>query len=141
MKQPEITYNIHCSTAGSCQYDVIIPKNFVNQFFKHAAEVRQQDSDSHGFKKGNVPLDYIQIHYKKNILNHMQEIFLKHFVIDALLEYMQQNKILVVGQLKLINIAIDTEKDLELVTKQYTSIEEKKLNWEVVHGKHTCHMF
>ncbi|MGZ6250705.1 MAG: trigger factor [Candidatus Chromulinivorax sp.] len=111
MKQPEITYNIHCSTTGSCQYDVIIPKNFVDQFFKHAAQVKQKDSDSHGFKKGNVPLDYIQVHYKKNILNHMQEIFLKHFVIDALLEYMQQNKILVVGQLKLINIALDTEKD------------------------------
>lgn len=43
--------------------------------------------------------------------------------------------------LSALKLSIDTEKDLELVTKQYTSIEEKKLNWEVVHGKHTCHMF
>lgn len=111
VKQKVVQFEVDCSTPGVCKCHVIIPQAFIQQFFKHAAQVKQLDSDSHGFKKGGVPLDYIQVHYKKNILNHMQEIFLKHFVIDALLEYIQKSKILIVGQLKLVSITMDTEQD------------------------------
>lgn len=111
MKQKVVQFEIDCNTPGICKCHVIIPQTFIQQFFKHAAQVKQLDSDSQGFKKGTVPLDYIQVHYKKNILTHMEEIFLKHFVIDELLEYIHRNKILVVGQLKLVSIKMDTESD------------------------------
>ncbi len=111
VKQKVIQFEVDCNTPGLCKCHVTIPQSFIQQFFKHAAQVKQLDSDSQGFKKGSVPLDYIQIHYKKNILSHMQEIFLKHFVIDALLEYIHKNKILIVGQLKLVSITMDTEQD------------------------------
>ncbi len=107
----EIQFEVDCSTPGLCKCHVIIPQAFIQQFFQHAAEIKQTDLHSQGFKKGNVPLDYIQVHYKKNILNHMQEIFLKYFVIDTLLEFIHKNKILVVGQLNLIDIKMDTEHD------------------------------
>lgn len=111
MKQKVVQFEIDCNTPGICKCHVIIPQSFIQQFFKHAAQVKQLDSDSQGFKKGTVPLDYIQVHYKKNILTHMEEIFLKHFVIDELLEYIHTNKILVVGQLKLVSIKMDTDSD------------------------------
>lgn len=111
VKQKVVQFEVDCNTPGVCKCHVTIPQSFVQQFFKHAAQIKQLDSDSQGFKKGGVPLDYIQVHYKKNILNHMQEIFLKHFVIDALLEYIQKNKILIVGQLKLVAITMDTDQD------------------------------
>ncbi len=111
VKPKVIQFEIDCNTPGVCKCHVIIPQAFIQQFFKHAAQVKQLDSDSQGFKKGGVPLDYIQVHYKKNILSHMQEIFLKHFVIDALLEHIQKNKILIVGQLKLTSIIMDTDQD------------------------------
>lgn len=111
MKQKVIQFEVDCNTPGVCKCHVTVPQAFVQQFFKHAAQVKQLDSDSQGFKKGGVPLDYIQVHYKKNILSHMQEIFLKHFVIDALLEHIHKNKILIVGQLKLVAITMNTEED------------------------------
>ncbi len=111
MKQKVLQFEIDCNTPGLCKCHITVPQSFIQQFFKHAAQVKQLDSDSHGFKKGSVPLDYIQIHYKKNILNHMQEIFLKYFVIDALLEYIHKNKILIVGQLNLTDIKMDTDSD------------------------------
>ena len=111
VKQKAIQFEVDCNTPGICKCHVKIPQSFIQEFFKHAAQVKQLDSDSQGFKKGGVPIDYIQIHYKKNILNHMQEIFLKHFVIDALLDHIHKNKILIVGQLNLTNITIDTDKD------------------------------
>lgn len=111
MKQKSIQFEVDCTTPGICKCHVIIPQAFIQNFFKHAAQVKQQDSDSQGFKKGGVPLDYINVHYKKNILRHMEEIFLKHFVIDALLEYIHANKILIVGQLELVSIKMDTDQD------------------------------
>jgi FKBP-type peptidyl-prolyl cis-trans isomerase (trigger factor) len=111
VKPKVIQFEVDCNTPGVCKCHVIVPQAFIQQFFKHAAQVKQLDSDSQGFKKGGVPLDYIQVHYKKNILSHMQEIFLKHFVIDALLEYIQKSKILIVGQLKLTDIKMDTDQD------------------------------
>jgi len=111
VKQKVIQFEIDCNTPGVCKCHVTVPQAFVQQFFKYAAQVKQLDSDSQGFKKGGVPLDYIQVHYKKNILSHMQEIFLKHFVIDALLEHIHKNKILIVGQLKLSSIKMDLDED------------------------------
>ena len=111
VKPKVIQFEVDCNTPGVCKCHVIVPQAFIQQFFKHAAQIKQLDSDSQGFKKGGVPLDYIQVHYKKNILSHMQEIFLKHFVIDALLEYIQKSKILIVGQLKLTDIKMDTDQD------------------------------
>jgi len=111
VKPKVIQFEVDCSTPGVCKCHVIVPQIFIQQFFKHAAQIKQLDSDSQGFKKGGVPLDYIQVHYKKNILSHMQEIFLKHFVIDALLEHIQKSKILIVGQLKLTAITMDVDQD------------------------------
>lgn len=111
MKQKGVQFEVDCNTPGLCKCHITIPQSFIQQFFDHAAQVKQLDSDSQGFKKGSVPIDYIQIHYKKNILSHMQEIFLKHFVIDALLEFIHKNKILIVGQLKLIDITMDPDQD------------------------------
>ena len=111
VEHKEIQFEIDCTKPGICKCHITIPQSFIQQFFKHATQVKQLDSDSQGFKKGMVPLDYIKIHYKKNILSHMQEIFLKYFVIDALLAYIDKQKILIVGQLKLTNIVMDTEED------------------------------
>jgi FKBP-type peptidyl-prolyl cis-trans isomerase (trigger factor) len=111
VKQKVIQFDVDCNTPGVCKCHVIVPQSFIQQFFKHAAQIKQLDSDSQGFKKGGVPIDYIEVHYKKNILTHMQEIFLKHFVIDALLEYIHKSKILIVGQLELVSISMDTDHD------------------------------
>ena len=111
VKHKGVQFEVDCSTPGICKCHVIIPQSFIQNFFKHASQIQQLDSDSQGFKKGTVPLDYIQIHYKKTILNHMQEIFLKHFVIDILLEYIHKNKLLIVGQLRLTAITMETDKD------------------------------
>lgn len=111
MKHKGVQFEVDYSTPGICKSNVIIPQEFVEKFFKHASQVKQIGSESHGFKKGSVPLDYIQVHYKQNIINHMQEIFLKHFVIDTLLEHLHKNKILIVGQLILTAITMDPSQD------------------------------
>jgi len=111
VKHKGIQFEVNYDIPGICKSKIIIPQEFVQNFFKHASEVKQLSSESHGFKKGSVPIDYIQVHYKQNIINHMQEIFLKHFVIDTLLEHLHKNKILIVGQLLLTAITMDPSKD------------------------------
>jgi len=111
VKQKVVQFEIDCNTPGLCKCHVIIPQSFIQDFFKHATQIKQLNSNSLGFKKGSVPLEYIQVHYKKNILNHMQEIFLKHFVVDELMKHIQEKKILVVGQLQLTSIKMDLDSD------------------------------
>ncbi len=115
VKQNEIQFRLDYNNPGFCQSTITIPHHLIEQFFDHASKIEQMKSNSHGFKKGGVPLDYIQIHYKKNILHHMQEIFLKYFVIDALLEHLHQNKVLIVGQVELLSISMDTNQDATYV--------------------------
>lgn len=111
MKTASVKFEVDCHTPGVCQCRVIVPQAFIKQFFHHATQVKQKEVLSFGFKQGHVPLGYIETHYKKDILNHSQEIFLKHFVLGYLFDQIQQHKLLVVGELQLIKLDIDTDHD------------------------------
>lgn len=111
MKSADIQFKVDCSTPTVCKCKVIVPKAFIQNFFKHATALKQKEVMSSGFKQGGVPLNYIETHYKKDILNHSQEIFLKHFVLEYLFEQIHKNKLLIVGEIQLIDLEIDINKD------------------------------
>lgn len=92
-------------------FTIEISEKFISDFFTFAAIAQQQKTTSPGFKEKETPIEYIKEHYKKNILNHIQEITLKYFVLDYLLEMIHKNKIMIVGEPDLKTISMDLQQN------------------------------
>ncbi len=91
-------------------FTVELSEDFIDYFFNFAAEIQQQKVTSSGFKKNETPLEYIKEHYKKHLLDHIQEIILKYFVLDYLFEKIHEHKIVIVGEPELKSISIALNK-------------------------------
>ncbi|NBV40427.1 hypothetical protein EBR77_01135 [bacterium] len=113
MKQAdqEILFHAAQNTPGIYTLSITIPKEIVNTFFQFAAQTQQELVAPAGFKAGSAPIEYIQTHYKKNITHHLQEIALKHFVINTLLQKIRDEKIVLVSDPTLTKIFMTQNQD------------------------------
>lgn len=89
INQQKSSHNYH--------FTVSIPAQITQSFFEFATESHQQIAHTAGFKKGTVPLAYIQKHFKTPIINHLKEIALKFFGFNALLKSIREQKIILAG--------------------------------------------
>ncbi len=86
VNQEKSSYNYH--------FKVSIPPTFADSFFQFAIASQQQLAHTAGFKKGTIPLSYIQKHLKTPLVSHLEEIGLKFFGFHALLKYIREKKII-----------------------------------------------
>lgn len=107
----DFAFNTTIIPPHTCQLTLTVPAKLVDQFFLFAAQSQQAHIAPPGFKLGQAPLEYILSHYKKNISNHFQEIALKHFVMNILLQKIREHKILLIGQPRLVDIKVDRHQD------------------------------
>lgn len=92
-------------------FTIELSESFISDFFDFAAQTQQKKVTSPGFKKNETPITYIKEHYKKHLLNHIQEITLKYFVLDYLFENIHKKKIMVVGEPELKHISMDLNQN------------------------------
>lgn len=111
MKLSPIQFKVECGLTGYCHCQIIIPSTIIKTFFDFAATCKQATASSIGFKQGGVPVEYIQVHYKKHLISHMQEILFKHVVLPFLLKKLHEEKILVIGDLSLSKIFMEPDQD------------------------------
>ena len=74
-------------------FTIEISESYISDFFNFAALAQQQKVHSPGFKESETPIEYIKEHYKKHMFKHMQEITLRYFVVDYLLEMIVNYKV------------------------------------------------
>jgi FKBP-type peptidyl-prolyl cis-trans isomerase (trigger factor) len=92
-------------------FTIEISESYISDFFNFAALAQQKKVHSPGFKESETPIEYIKEHYKKNMFKHMQEITLRYFVVDYLLEMIHKKKLMVVGEPELQSIVMDLDEN------------------------------
>jgi FKBP-type peptidyl-prolyl cis-trans isomerase (trigger factor) len=92
---------------GLAQATVIIPRHLVDTLYTQVAFLQKDHIQTHGFLKGQIPIAYIIQNYKSNLTDHVKEFLFKYCVIDFLLDQINQQKILVAGDPRLMNIFIE----------------------------------
>lgn len=103
---------------------VIIPPDIVQEFYVLAAQHQQEILSIPGFEKGNVPLEYIKKNYRENLITHTQEILFKFYAINFLYQQIHEQKLIVAGEPRLIEMALVPEHEalfsfeLTLITDQ-----------------------
>jgi len=85
---------------------VTVPRSIIDKLYKYTLTL-QQNSETFGFSKTNAPLPYLDSYYKEHILNHLKEFLLKYSVISYFYQQLREQKIITVGDPRLIDISLD----------------------------------
>lgn len=98
---------------GLAQATITIPHFFVDQLYQEAAFLQREHVQTHGFSKGQIPIEYIVQNFKANLSEHVKEFLFKYCVLDFLFQEIHRQKLLVVGDPRLIHITIEPGKDAQ----------------------------
>jgi FKBP-type peptidyl-prolyl cis-trans isomerase (trigger factor) len=70
---------------------------------------------THGFSKGQIPLEYILENFKANLTNHIKEFLFKYCVVDFLFHNIHHHKVLVVGDPRLLTITMEPGANAQFI--------------------------
>ncbi|MBT4855856.1 hypothetical protein HOM50_02730 [bacterium] len=90
---------------------VTVPASVVNIIYKEAAQSQKHKVNPVGFTKETVPFEYIDEHYKTQLIEHLKEFILKYVVISFLYQEMRRQKIIAVGEPRLQAISLNFNED------------------------------
>ncbi|MBP9765088.1 hypothetical protein KBD08_02010 [Candidatus Babeliales bacterium] len=125
------------SSSNSYFFKVSVPAQITKPFLSLATEKHQDFMHPAGFKKGLAPLTYIQEHFKAPIVSHLKDMGLKFFGINALLQHMRNNKIVLVGIPELRDVQIDAQGNLTYLFEGYAPKELYMQSWKFLPFKPT----
>ena len=90
---------------------ITIPVAFVNTLFKQASLSQKEISQTRGFNKGAVPLEYIEQNFMSTLNEHVQEFLFNYFVLPFLYQEIRRQKIIAAGDPRLTNIHVTYNHD------------------------------
>jgi FKBP-type peptidyl-prolyl cis-trans isomerase (trigger factor) len=90
---------------------VTIPQQSVDALYHEASCIQQHNTEAQGFKKGNIPLAYIQETYRANLLEHLEEFFLNYSAIDTLHREIREQKLILTGNPQLVAMNVALKQD------------------------------
>lgn len=99
---------------------IVVPAGIVYNLYKHFALTQQHTISAYGFHRRQLPFDYIDQNFRTPILKHLREFLLRYCVHGFLLQRLQELKILIAGQPRLVDITVDNDFNMlfafELIT-------------------------
>jgi len=98
-----------------CRATVTVPAFFVDTVYQQACLSQKKSVKTHGFNSGEVPLEYIQANFNSNLTEHLKEFLFKYFVFNFLYQKIHENKMLVVGDPRLVDISVQPNQDASFV--------------------------
>ena len=104
-----LSFALECIRPEFCYATILIPSSLVNILYHEAARSQQKSTQTHGFRHGNVPIDYIKKNFTENLVEHLKELLLKYCVINFLYEQIRINKLVVAGEPRLTDMAFDSD--------------------------------
>ena len=100
----------------SLHYAVItIAKDCVKTMYRIASEAQKRKHMTSGFHRGNIPVEYIEQYFTSTLTNHLKELLFNYFVVHTLYKELQERKIPVAGEPRLIDIKIEHDKDARFI--------------------------
>src|SRR5689334_18172497 len=88
-----IIFSPVCPTNSRQTATIIVSPAIVAALFDLAALSQQPVTQTHGFIRGEVPVDYIKQNFKESLLNHLKELLLKQVVIHFLYQQIREQRI------------------------------------------------
>lgn len=120
MKQKNISDNLshfnleHNPTKSSlARITIVIPKDRINLLFDETVHTLKGSIKAYGFLNGEVPTEYISKQYKPNIIDHLKEFIFKYGIINELFQEIQARKLLVAGEPRLVDIALEYDQEAQ----------------------------
>lgn len=101
---------------------VIVPATIVNKIYKYVLDSQKNLISPYGFQKGEIPIGYIESSFKFNIIEHLKECILKHFVVSFLYNELRKNKIITAGEPRFTKANVEIDKDAEFYF-EFTSVD------------------
>ena len=112
---------------GSAQ--VTIDAHAVDELFEHTLALQQQTANPLGFNKNQAPKNYTHTYYQEALVIHLKEFFLKYHVVSYLYQQLHNNKIMVVGEPRLIKISLQSHQDAEYLFECTTAPKITVRDW------------
>ncbi len=110
-----LSFELECIRPDFCYAIIVVPASLVDVLYHEAAKSQQKSTQTYGFHRGDVPLDYIKQNFTENLIEHLKEIIFKYAVINFLYEQIRTNKLVVSGDPRLKNIQFMPEKSARFV--------------------------
>jgi len=108
---------------------VVVPADFVDIIYHQASVAQQENVEAQGFKKGTVPLEYIQKNYRATLLEHVKEFLFNYFVVSFLHKELRENKVLMAGEPRLTAIHAEPHEDASFTFEVDTFVSIDVQEW------------
>lgn len=128
--QSGLNLSIESCRPPICTVKISIPEPIVTAAYHHICSSQQCFTQAFGFKKGSVPLEYIEKNLKPTLLEHVKEFLFKYFVISFLYREVRVRKLAITGEPRLIDIYVEPHEtavfEFELTAYEPVQINEWK---------------
>ena len=111
---------------------ITVPNKQVNTVYNEVLLTQKQTVNITGLPKGYSSLHYIENNYKVNILQHLKELFFTHCIMNFLCKSLVDNKIVIVGDPKLVDIEIEPNKEAEFLFGLWRVNNESNEKWKKI---------
>ncbi|MCF7799962.1 hypothetical protein K9L05_02860 [Candidatus Babeliales bacterium] len=98
-------------TSHLCKATIQVSNDFVKAVYKQTIELYRKKTFLHGLKSNNVPAEYLENNYKKEIENNLKNFLFKHTVLNFLLKQIRNKKIILTNYPRLADVKISAEKN------------------------------
>jgi len=111
VKEQSLIFELENENTATALATVVIPAAIVDAIYKQASISQKINVQAFGFHKGEVPVQYIAENFKANLTEHLKEFLFKYFVLGFLFQEIRNNKLLVVGEPRLVGMHIEPATD------------------------------
>jgi FKBP-type peptidyl-prolyl cis-trans isomerase (trigger factor) len=94
-----------------CRATIVVPAAFVDGVYMEVVKSQSVTLQAHGFYQIDVPIEQIEQNFRTNLIDHVKEFLFKYFVLNFLYKEMRTQKILFVGEPRLISIELGPSED------------------------------
>jgi len=93
------------------QATIVVENTVIDTLYQEAALNQQQQIQTQGFQRGNVPLSYIKENFKTHLTSHLKEFIFKYCIINFLYKKIHEQKIVTADEPRLVSIVLEPTKD------------------------------
>jgi len=90
---------------------ISIPQPYIAAVYRSAALTQRTHIIIPGFARGQAPLAYVEENYHSSLLRHTTSFLYRYFVLETLLELLDQQKVLLAGEPRLSEVFVSPDKD------------------------------
>lgn len=121
-----IKFNVTSANSNLSKINSIIitaPNYLVNKYYNQAAIAQKEKLLAQTFYKRDIPLSFIDEHYRTNVTSYTKEFFLNFLIISFLYKELRSKKIILAGDPRLSKIELEPNSEANFYF-EFTPVEK-----------------